>query len=243
MRQIILDTETTGLSPKQGHRIIEIGCVEMQNRRLTGESYHVYINPDREVDAGAVAVHGITDDFLEDKPYFSDCIADLIAFIKDAELVIHNAPFDVGFLEHEFKLAKEKNWYSLSQHCKITDTLAMARKKHPGKKNNLDALCKRYQINNAHREKHGALLDAEILAEVYLAMTGGQSSLNLGDLAKPKQSSNKEVVTSENLSTQQFSQLAVISPNAKELKAHQDFIRKLAKANNAEPLWQKIASE
>lgn len=239
MRQVILDTETTGLSPKQGHRIIEIGCVEMQNRRLTGKSYHVYINPDREVDAGAVAVHGITDDFLEDKPYFADCISELIAFIKGAELVIHNAPFDVGFLEHEFKLAKEKSWYSLSKHCEITDTLKMARKKHPGKKNNLDALCKRYQINNAHREKHGALLDAEILAEVYLAMTGGQSTLNL-EAAATLQTQHNISDTSQMSKSQQFSQLAIILPNTAELAEHQVLVTKLAKAINFDPVWRKI---
>lgn len=240
MRQVILDTETTGLSPKQGHRIIEIGCVEMQNRRLTGKSYHVYINPDREVDAGAVAVHGITDDFLEDKPYFADCISELIDFIKGAELVIHNAPFDVGFLENEFKLAKEKSWYSLSKYCEITDTLRMARKKHPGKKNNLDALCKRYQINNAHREKHGALLDAEILAEVYLAMTGGQSTLNLEAAATLQTTQHNISDTSKISKSQQFSQLAIILPNTAELAEHQVLVTKLAKVINSDPVWRKI---
>jgi len=240
MRQVILDTETTGLSPKQGHRIIEIGCVEMQNRRLTGRSYHVYINPDREVDAGAVAVHGITDDFLEDKPYFADCISELIAFIKGAELVIHNAPFDVGFLEHEFRLAKEKSWYNLSKHCEITDTLVMAREKHPGKKNNLDALCKRYQINNAHREKHGALLDAEILAEVYLAMTGGQSTLNLEAFASQPISEDNVSDSPQTTKSQQFSQLALITPNATELAEHKTLVSKLAKVNNSDPIWRKI---
>jgi DNA polymerase III subunit epsilon len=175
-RIVVLDTETTGLNPQEGHRIIEIGCVELINRRLTGNRFHVYINPDRDIDQGAIEVHGITNQFLEDKPRFGDILDDFIAFIKGAELVIHNAPFDVGFINHEFSLLTDKAG-TVDDYSTVFDTLAFARKKHPGQRNSLDALCKRYAIDNSHRELHGALLDAEILADVFLLMTGGQSSL------------------------------------------------------------------
>ncbi len=181
-RQIVLDTETTGLEPKQGHRVIEIGCVEMLERRLTGDNFHVYLNPGREIDAGAIEVHGITNEFLEDKPFFEAVADDLMAYLRGAELIIHNAPFDVGFLNHELNLAGRDE--TLEQACKITDTLVMARRLHPGQRNTLDALCQRYDVDNSRRAKHGALLDAEILADVYLMMTGGQTSLLLeGDEA------------------------------------------------------------
>lgn len=175
-RIIVLDTETTGLNPQEGHRIIEIGGVELVNRRLTGKRFHVYLNPDREIDLGAIEVHGITNEFLKDKQRFSDIVSDFIAFIRGAELVIHNAPFDVGFINHEFALLSERPG-AVADFCTVFDTLAFARKKHPGQRNSLDALCKRYAIDNSHRELHGALLDAEILADVFLTMTGGQSSL------------------------------------------------------------------
>jgi DNA polymerase-3 subunit epsilon len=176
-RLIVLDTETTGLEPQQGHRIIEIGCVEMIDRRLTGNNFHQYLQPDREIDAGAVEVHGITNEFLADKPHFADVAADFIDYIGGAELIIHNAPFDVGFLNHELRLMGHTA--QLDDLCAVTDTLVMAKKMHPGQRNSLDALCKRYDIDNAHRELHGALLDAEILADVYLMMTGGQAALML----------------------------------------------------------------
>ena len=176
-RQIVLDTETTGLEPSQGHRIIEIGCVEMVNRRLTGNNYHQYLQPDREIDAGALEVHGISNEFLRDKPRFGDIAEDLLRYLRDAELVIHNAPFDVGFLNYELKQGGGQE--KIEDICTVTDTLQMARKLHPGQKNNLDALCKRYEVNNTQRELHGALLDAEILSEVYLRMTGGQERLAL----------------------------------------------------------------
>ncbi|EAQ67062.1 DNA polymerase III: epsilon subunit, 3-5 exonucleolytic proofreading function [Marinomonas sp. MED121] len=179
MRQIILDTETTGIDPKQGHRIIEIGCVEMLDRKLTKNHFHVYINPDRQVEEEAFQVHGISDEFLADKPRFHQVAQDFLNYIQGAELVIHNAPFDVGFIDHEF--AKLGNFPKVADICSVFDTLAFARSKHPGQKNNLDALCKRYGIDNSHRELHGALLDSEILADVYLLMTGGQTSLGLGD--------------------------------------------------------------
>ncbi|MCG8415046.1 MAG: DNA polymerase III subunit epsilon [Pseudomonadales bacterium] len=178
MRQIVLDTETTGLDPQQGHRIIEIGCVEIENRRLTGNHFHQYINPLREVDEAAVEVHGLTTEFLADKPLFEQIEQEFIDFVSGAELIIHNAPFDIGFLDHELKLAKSSA-RDMASHCTVLDTLVLAREKHPGQRNNLDALCKRYGVDNTQRELHGALLDAEILADVYLIMTSGQSSLSL----------------------------------------------------------------
>jgi len=182
MRLIVLDTETTGLEPEQGHRIIEIGCVELIDRRLTGNNFHQYLQPDREIDDAAVEVHGITTDFLADKPRFEDLVDDFIGYVKGAELIIHNAPFDVGFLNSELRRLGG-SWDSLEAYCSITDTLAMARKMHPGQRNSLDALCRRYEIENGHRTLHGALLDAEILADVYMAMTGGQAMLSLGGAA------------------------------------------------------------
>ena len=180
MRQIVLDTETTGLETSQDHRIIEIGCVELVNRKLTGNHYHQYINPERKVDEGAMQVHGITDEFLEDKPLFANIVDEFLAFVGDSELVIHNAPFDVGFIDHELsKLPKQPK--SIANLCPIVDTLALARNKHPGQRNNLDALCKRYMVDNSQRDLHGALLDSEILADVYLIMTGGQVNLNIND--------------------------------------------------------------
>jgi DNA polymerase-3 subunit epsilon len=177
-RQIVLDTETTGLEVSQGHKIIEIGCVELVNRRITGRHFHQYVHPEREIDAGALEVHGITLEFLAGKPNFSQVAAEFIEFIDGAELIIHNAAFDVGFLDAELR-ALENFDKKIAQICDVIDTLQMARHKHPGQRNNLDALCQRYEIDNSSRTLHGALLDAEILAEVYLAMTGGQASLGL----------------------------------------------------------------
>ncbi|MFP4161003.1 MAG: DNA polymerase III subunit epsilon [Ectothiorhodospira sp.] len=185
-RQVVLDTETTGLEPAQGHRIIEIGCVELVRRRPTRRFYHQYLQPDREVDAGAIEVHGITNAFLADKPRFADVADTFLGFIRGAELIIHNAPFDVGFINHE--LARlEGDWGRVEDHCRVNDSLALARQMHPGQRNSLDALCKRYDIDNSSRDLHGALLDARILADVYLAMTGGQKTLALGegDAARP----------------------------------------------------------
>ena len=176
MRQIVLDTETTGIDPKEGHRIIEIGCVEVVNRRLTGNHFHVYINPGRHIEQEAIEVHGITNEFLTDKPTFAQVAQEFVNFIKGAQLVIHNAPFDVGFMDHEFGMEPSTKGVITNQICDVLDTLTLARQMHPGQKNNLDALCKRYGIDNSHRTLHGALLDAEILADVYLLMTGGQTS-------------------------------------------------------------------
>jgi DNA polymerase-3 subunit epsilon len=179
MRQIVLDTETTGLFPEEGHRVIEIGCVELIDRMLTGQRFHVYLNPQRLIDAGAAEVHGLTNDFLADKPLFADIAADFLGFVSGAEVIIHNAPFDVAFIDHELRRVSREDSSALRDYCAITDTLALAKKKHPGQRNSLDALCKRYQVDNSHRDLHGALLDAEILAQVYLLMTGGQLSLGL----------------------------------------------------------------
>ncbi len=178
MRQIVLDTETTGLEPRQGHRIIEIGALELVDRQLSGRQFHVYINPEREIDQGALEVHGITEEFLSDKPRFDEIADDLMAFVDGAELVIHNAPFDIGFIDNELMLTGYKN-ASITEVASVLDTLELAKELHPGQRNNLDALCKRYEVDNTSRTLHGALLDAEILADVYLAMTGGQVDLGL----------------------------------------------------------------
>ena len=180
MRQIVLDTETTGLSTAQGHRIIEIGCIEMVNRRLTGREFHRFLNPERDIDDGAVAVHGITREQLETEPRFCDVVEEFLEFVRDAELIIHNADFDVGFLEHELTLMQHPK-PKISDHCLVLDTLALAREIHPGQRNSLDALCKRYEVDASKRDVHGALIDSELLARVYLAMTGGQSSLLLDE--------------------------------------------------------------
>jgi DNA polymerase-3 subunit epsilon len=229
MRQIVLDTETTGLEPEQDHRIIEIGCVEMLDRRMTGNNFHVYLQPDRRIDAGAIEVHGITNEFLEDKPRFSDIVEDFLAYITGAELVIHNAPFDVGFLDHELRrLQKDKP--VIRDICGVLDTLVLARRKHPGKRNNLDALCDRYSVDNSKRDKHGALLDAEILAEVYLAMTGGQTSLSLGgETASGKKGVARKPVDAGLV-------LPVVAAAAEDLAAHEAYLDQLG----AECVWRGI---
>jgi DNA polymerase III subunit epsilon len=178
MRQVVLDTETTGLEPQQGHRIIEIGCVEIIDRRHTGNRYHQYINPERDVDEGAVEVHGIALDDLVDKPVFADVVSAFLDFVRDSELIIHNAPFDVAFIDAELERLGG-DWGCTADHCRVLDSLTLARQQHPGQRNSLDALCRRYGIDNSGRDLHGALLDAELLADVYLAMTGGQTSLGL----------------------------------------------------------------
>ncbi|OQX09179.1 MAG: DNA polymerase III subunit epsilon [Thiothrix lacustris] len=226
-RQIILDTETTGLEPKEGHRIIEIGCVEMRNRRLTGNNFHVYLQPDREIDAGAIEVHGITNDFLADKPRFEDIMGDFLAYVRGAELIIHNAPFDIGFLNHELRLVNPTH-QPITEACSVTDTLRMARQLFPGQRASLDALCKRYEINNAHRTLHGALLDAEILADVYLAMTGGQVSLSLG--ADDGNRDGQQGGAGIRRVTADVSRLRVIPANEAELAAHAERVAAIAKA-------------
>ena len=238
MRQIVLDTETTGLEPSQGHRIIEIGCVELVNRQLTGNHYHQYINPDREVEEGAIEVHGISNEFLADKPRFEDIVEDFVEFIKGAELIIQNAPFDVGFINHEFNL-QSRSYPSVDSICSILDTLAMARKKHPGQKNSLDALCKRYEVDNAHRELHGALLDAEILADVYLRMTGGQATLLLGDM----DASGEAVVQGIRRIAADRPPLTVIKANEQELAEHQQRLQAINDASDGGCVWLQTEAE
>ena len=231
MRQIVLDTETTGLEPEQGHRIIEIGCVELENRELTGRHYHVYINPEREVEDSAVEVHGITSEFLADKPVFGDIASDFLEFIRDAELIIHNAPFDVGFIDHEFNLL-DPSWPRTAQVCMVTDSLVLARRKHPGQKNNLDVLCRRYGVDNSNRDLHGALLDAEILALVYLAMTGGQTALSLDEAGSGEAGGSRI----QRLSAKRES-LPVIAASEEENRLHQEFLDRMAE--KACVLWPR----
>lgn len=218
-RQIVLDTETTGLSPEAGHRVIEIGCLELMNRNLTGEQFHIYLNPEREIDKAATKVHGIESEFLKDKPLFAEIMDDFLAFIKGAELIIHNAPFDTGFLNAELKRAAHSK--PLEAYCSVFDTLEFAKKKHPGLRNNLDALCKRYHVVNSHRTLHGALLDSELLAFVYLAMTGGQGSL-FGDEALSLEKSSKQKTKSESPLS---SCSPVIRATQEELAAHDAFLK------------------
>jgi DNA polymerase-3 subunit epsilon len=233
-RIVVLDTETTGLSPEQGHRIIEIGCVELVNRRLTGNRFHVYINPERVIDDGAIAVHGITNEFLEDKQRFAGIAEDFLAFVHGAELVIHNAPFDVGFINHEFALLAEP-LAPITDYCEVFDTLFFARQKHPGQRNSLDALCKRYGVDNSQRELHGALLDAEILADVYLLMTGGQFSLL--DEASERQAAAVESNVILRIATDR-PPLKVIACGPEELEAHQQRLAAIEKAGGG-CLWNR----
>lgn len=236
LRQIVLDTETTGLEPAQGHRIIEIGCVELVGRKLTGRHYHQYIKPNREIDEGAQAVHGISQEFLEDKPVFDSIVDEFLAFIGDAELVIHNAPFDVGFLDSELKRLN-RGLAFIDERCNVVDSLVMARQKHPGQKNNLDALCKRYFVDNSQRDLHGALLDAEILADVYLAMTGGQRNLALsGDDSDAEGGvSQEQVIRLEN----NRPALKVIRASEEEHVRHQENLALIDKKSGGNCLWLK----
>ena len=235
MRQIVLDTETTGLSTAQGHRIIEIGCLEMVNRRLTGREFHRFLNPDRDIDEGAVAVHGISRDQLETEPRFHEIVDDFLEFVKDAELVIHNADFDVGFIDHELKLMKHAT-PRISDHCQVLDTLSLARKIHPGQRNSLDALCKRYEVDASKRDVHGALIDSELLARVYLAMTGGQSSLLLdeekADVGARLAGDNSEAGSSARRAPTDDAdyKLTVIQATAEEAVAHEALLEKIRKS-------------
>ncbi len=236
MRQIVLDTETTGLEPQQGHRVIEIGAVELIDRKLTGRHFHKYLNPERDIDDGAFEVHGLSQEFLSDKPRFAEVVDDFVSFVKNTEVIIHNAGFDVSFLDYEFSLLKQSPG-KMASLCRITDSLAMARHKHPGQKNNLDALCRRYQVDNSARTLHGALLDAEILADVYLAITGGQTALfasaqndaiEMGfDPAQPASLPDDRPP------------LKVIMPSAEELAAHEALLDTLDAASGAS-LWRQL---
>jgi DNA polymerase III subunit epsilon len=237
MRQIVLDTETTGLETTQGHRIIEIGCVELFNRRLTGRHYHQYINPEREVDAGAFQVHGISNEMLADKPKFAQIADEFLAFIGDADLIIHNAAFDIGFINAEFARLTPRP-ATVETNRVVIDSLLLARAKHPGQKNNLDALCKRYGVDNSQRDLHGALLDAEILADVYLLMTGGQTALSLGG----NQSSNKDSNNSANEIMRLPSTrkpLPVVAATADELASHEAKLAAIDKSSGGNCIWLK----
>ena len=234
MRSIILDTETTGLDPANGHRIIEIGGIEVVNRGITGRDFHTYLNPDRDSDSGALDVHGLTTEFLADKPRFPDVIDEFLAFIEGAELIIHNAPFDVRFLNAELeRLGRQP----VTTYCSsITDSLAHAKTLYPGKRNSLDALCERYGISNAHRTLHGALLDSRLLAEVWLAMTRGQDSLLIDHVDAP----DVAAAGSNGLRAVEID-LPVIEPSPAEIEAHQQYLAALDKAVKGECLWRKYA--
>lgn len=235
MRQIVLDTETTGLEPSAGHRIIEIGCVELIDRRLTRNNFHQYMHPDREIDPGAVEVHGITNEFLSDKPRFADVAEDFLGYVRGAELIIHNAPFDVGFLDHEL-VGWMKDAKRIEELCRVTDTLTMARSLHPGQRNSLDALCKRYGVDNSRRDLHGALLDAEILADVYLAMTGGQVSLSLGAGSETGAHEARETVRRLPANRPR---LRVVTVAEGELAAHRERLAAIDKSSGGKCLWLK----
>lgn len=236
MRQLVLDTETTGLETRDGHRIIEIGCVEMIDRKMTGNNYHQYLQPDREIDEEALAVHGITPEFLADKPRFSDVAKEFLDYIQGAELIIHNAPFDIGFLNYELSLLGP-DWGDIESRCKITDSLLMARDMYPGQRNSLDALCKRLDINNAHRELHGALLDSEILGDVYLAMTGGQVAMTLETSNSRKRNSEEEDEGGEaGILSAASLKLRVLRANDEELAAHNARMEAIEKAAG-KPVW------
>jgi len=231
-RQIVLDTETTGIDPKSGHRIIELGCVEMQERRPSGNNLHLYFRPEREIDPGALAVHGISNEFLADKPRFAEKAEEVLDYLRGAELIIHNADFDVGFLEHELALCGETT--SLSEICTVTDTLGMARKQFPGQRNSLDALCKRLGVSNAHRTLHGALLDSEILADVYLVMTGGQTALLLDD-DEGEQSGGSGGAGG----TIDVSRLRLVRAGASELAAHERWLERLDEQSASGCVWRQ----
>jgi len=233
MRQIVLDTETTGLEPEQGHRVIEIGAVELIDRRLTGRNFHRYLNPERDIDAGALEVHGLSSEFLADKPRFAEIAESFQAFVEGAELIIHNAPFDLGFLDYEFALlgAGGPAW---SEAYGVIDTLVMARDLHPGQRNSLDALCKRYEVDNASRTLHGALLDSEILAEVYLAMTGGQVDLGLSLEARPD-----PAALADALEPVQRPALKVLRANTEEVERHEARLAAIREASGT-CLWLEL---
>jgi DNA polymerase-3 subunit epsilon len=237
MRQIVLDTETTGLNPKKGDRIVEVGCVEMIDRKLTGKHYHVFINPERDIPDEVVAVHGITNEKVKDSPKFRDIAEELWVFLEGAELVIHNAAFDMGFLNAEYQLfAKEQGepFQKLESVCSVLDTLKVAREKHPGSKVSLDALCKRYDIDNSHRTLHGALLDSEILADVYLMLTGGQTALLLDEEESDDQQEESVDLTALK---DVDGTLVKVKPSVVELESHQRFMDMLAKKSGKEIQW------
>jgi DNA polymerase-3 subunit epsilon len=234
MRQIVLDTETTGLEVNEQHRIIEIGCVELFNRRITGRSFHRYLNPERDIDDGALEVHGLTQERLAKEPTFLEVHAEFLEFVRDAELIIHNAPFDVAFLNAEFE--RIASAHRVSDLCRVLDTLALARQMHPGQRNSLDALCKRYSVDNSQREYHGALLDARILAEVYLAMTGGQGSLILSAESDTLGSRTRQHVANRSSGVP----LIVVHASEDESAAHEHILALLDKASSGNTVWRRL---
>ena len=239
MRQVVLDTETTGLEPELNHRVIEVGCVELVNRRSSGRSFHRYLNPEREIDDGALAVHGISRSDLDGQPRFADVAEELLAFLAGAELVIHNAAFDVAFLDAELaRLPGERR--QIASICRVLDTLALARDLHPGKSNSLDSLCKRYNVDDSARELHGALLDARILADVYLAMTGGQGALALAEATVPAHAADGDRGRGAPLRT--AVPLVVVAATAEELAAHEAMLAVIAKASGGRVLWAATES-
>jgi DNA polymerase-3 subunit epsilon len=238
MRQIVLDTETTGLSTGQGHRIIEIGAIELVNRRITGRDFHRFLNPDRDIDEGAERVHGISRKSLETEPRFPEIVDELLAFIRDAELVIHNAEFDVGFLEYELELMRHPK-PQISQHAQVLDTLRIARDRHPGQRNSLDALCKRYEIDASKRDVHGALIDAELLARVYLAMTGGQTALSLE--ASAAAMDRRPGPTATAIMAHSELDLVVVQASADEIAAHEALLEKLRASGDC--VWDRIDAD
>ncbi|WP_260961329.1 DNA polymerase III subunit epsilon [Pseudomonas citri] len=241
-RSVVLDTETTGMPVTDGHRIIEIGCVELIGRRLTGRHFHVYLQPDRESDEGAIGVHGITNEFLVGKPRFAEVADEFFEFIQGAQLIIHNAAFDVGFINNEFALMGQQHRADITEHCSILDTLMMARERHPGQRNSLDALCKRYGVDNSGRELHGALLDSEILADVYLAMTGGQTSLSLAGNASDGASEGSSNQASEIRRLPAGRQPSrIIRASESELADHVARLEAIAKSAGAPALWTQLA--
>ena len=239
-RQVILDTETTGLRASEGHRIIEIGCVEMVERRFTGRTFHHYLNPERDIDADATRVHGITSEMLREKPLFADIADAFLTFVQGAQLIIHNAPFDTSFLNHELKRLQRP---PLTGQCEVFDTLSFARKRHPGQKNDLDSLCRRYNVNNTRRDKHGALLDAEILAHVYLSMTGGQVSMSLETETQAQDGGQPLNLDPAAGLHQRSKPLRVIAPSVEELSAHALYLQGLDKDSRGECVWLKLEGD
>ena len=235
MRQIVLDTETTGLDWERGHRIIEIGCVELVNRRQTGNTYQCYLNPQREIDEGAQEVHGLSREDLADKPLFAEVAESFLEYVADAELIIHNAPFDIGFLDNELRLIGSEA-PSLQSSAMIMDTLILARQIHPGQRNSLDALCKRYGIDNSRRDLHGALLDSRLLAEVYLAMTGGQTALSLGD---DQENDAKKASGEARKIDRSGVDLVIVHATEAEIKEHDDYLDTIDKANSGKSVWRR----
>ena len=243
IRSVVLDTETTGMPVTDGHRIIEIGCVELMGRRLTGRHFHVYLQPDRDSDEGAIGVHGITDEFLKGKPRFAEVADEFFEFINGAQLIIHNAAFDIGFINNEFALMGQTDRADISQHCTILDTLMMARERHPGQRNSLDALCKRYGVDNSGRELHGALLDSEILADVYLTMTGGQTSLSLAgnasDGSGSAEGSGNRPSEIRRLPADR-KPTPIIRASEQDLAEHAARLEAIAKSAGAPALWAQL---